>query len=96
MLTYLLYIHTLIGALASDAGMLMSVSAAVYTAPLYIRKLYQSMGGNMDNDVDNPALAREDLQYWYDNTKQCDGKTWLNRTEFVHMCGDASKVGYGA
>ena len=47
--------------LASVAGMLMSVSAAVYIALLYIRKLYQSMGENMDDDVDNPALAREDL-----------------------------------
>ena len=57
--------------LASVAGMLMSVSAAEYTAPLYIRKLYQSMGGNMDDDIGNPALAREDLQYWCDNIKLC-------------------------
>ena len=52
-----------------------------------MRKLYQSMGGNMDDDVDNPALAREDLQCWYDNIEQCDGKTWLKRIEYIHVCG---------
>ena len=77
--------------LASVAGMLMSVSAAVYMAPLYIRKLYQSMGGNMDDDTGNPALTREDL---YDNIELCDGKTWLRRTEYIHVCGDASTVGW--
>ena len=55
-----------------------------------MRKLYQSLGGNMDDDVDNPALAREDLQCWYDNIEQCDGKTWLKRIEYIHVCGDAS------
>ena len=67
----LLAVHTYTNRrLVSVAGMLTSVSAAVYMAPLYIRKLYQSTGKNMDDDVDTPALAREDLQYWYDNIEQ--------------------------
>ncbi|DBA83016.1 TPA: hypothetical protein ACH3X1_006792 [Trebouxia sp. C0004] len=78
--------------LASVAGMLMSVSAAVSMAPLYTRKLYQSMGENMDNIADDLALAREDLQYWYDCIELCDGRSWLKRAAFIHVYDDASKV----
>ncbi len=48
--------------LASAAGMLMSISAVVHMAPLYIRKLYQSIGVNKNSMTDNPAVARYDLQ----------------------------------
>lgn len=82
--------------LVSVAGMLMSIAPAVSMAPLYLRKLYQSMGGNMDEETGNAALAREDLQYWHDNLDLADGKSWLKRTSLIHVCGDASKVGYGA
>ena len=82
--------------LASVAGMLMSIAPAVSMAPLYLRKLYQSMGGNMDEETGNAALAREDLQYWHDNLDLADGKSWLKHTSLIHVCGDASKVGYGA
>ena len=76
------------------ASVVMSVSPAVIMAPLYIRKLYQSMGENMDSQADNMVLAGEDL-YWYDNMELCDGKSWLKRTSFIHVCGDAFKVGCG-
>ncbi len=26
----------------------------------------------------------------------CDGMSWLRKAESIHICGDASKVGYGA
>ena len=54
--------------LDSVAGMLMSISAAVSMAPLYTRRLYQSMGKNMDSIANDVHLAREDLQYvyWHD------------------------------
>ena len=26
----------------------------------------------------------------------CDGKSWLSKAESIHICGDVSKVGYGA
>ena len=42
---------------ASTADMLMFISPAVYMAPLCLRKLYQSMGENMDEHIDKPALA---------------------------------------
>ncbi len=29
-------------------------------------------------------------------TEVCDGKTWLKRQEFIHVCGDPSKFGYAA
>lgn len=41
----------------------MSVSAAVNMAPLYLRKLYQSMAENMDGMIGDAVLASEDLQY---------------------------------
>ena len=51
--------------LARVAGFLMSVSAAVNRAPLYLRKLYhdQSMGENMDGMTGDAVLASKDLQY---------------------------------
>ena len=54
--------------LASVAGMLMAISPAVYVASLYLRKLYQSMGENMDDAVCGPdqgyhELAMGDWQY---------------------------------
>lgn len=82
--------------LASVAGLLMSVSAAVNMAPLYIRRLYQSMGEDMDSIAEDAGLALQDLQYWHDNIDVCDGKSWSRKTESIHICGDASKVGYGA
>ena len=50
----------------------------------------------MEDTADNLPLAREDLQYWYDCIELCDGKSWLKRDACIHLCGDASKVGYGA
>ena len=47
-------------------------------------KLYQSMGENMDDVVDNPALARQDLQYWYDNNEQRDGIMY-SRTQHLSL-----------
>ena len=82
--------------LASVAGMPMSNSTAVNMAPLYARSLYQFMGRDMDSIADDLALAREDLQYWQDYIHLCDGKSWLKRAVFIHECGDALKVGYGA
>ena len=75
---------------------LTSISAAVNMGPLYTRTLYQSMGKNMDSVASDLILAREDLQYWHDYIHLCDGKSWLKRTASIHVCGDASKVGYGA
>ncbi len=74
----------------------MSVSAAVNMPPLYIRRLYQSMGENMDSIAEDAGLALQDLQYWHNNIDICDGKSWLRKAESIHICGDASKVGYGA
>ena len=54
------------------------------------------MGENMDSLVEEAGLAQEDLQYWHDNIDLCDGKSWVKRTDSIHICGDASKVGYGA
>lgn len=47
--------------LTSTVGMLMSTSAAVYMAPLYIRKLYHAMGHDM-RAANDMALAKEDLR----------------------------------
>ena len=57
--------------LAGAAGLLMSVSAAVNMAPLYIRRFYQSMGENMDSFAEDAGLASQDLQYWHDNIDMC-------------------------
>ena len=54
------------------------------------------MGRNMDEDTDKAALAREHLQYWHDNLDLADGKSWLKRESLIHVCGDASKLSYGA
>ncbi|KAL0041151.1 hypothetical protein WJX77_006885 [Trebouxia sp. C0004] len=54
------------------------------------------MGENMDNKVELPQLARQDLHFWLDNIDDSDGKSWLKRDAFLHVVGDASKVGYGA
>ena len=54
------------------------------------------MGENMDSMANDIHLAREDLQYWHDYIELCDGKNWLRRSDSIHVCGDASKVGYGA
>ena len=53
------------------------------------------MAKNMGNMADNPALAEADLQYWLSHIDICDGKT-RKRSEFVHLVGDALKVGYAA
>ena len=60
--------------LASVAGLLMSVSAAVNMAPLYIRRLYQAMGENMDSIAEDAGLDLQN-QYWHDNIDMCDGKS---------------------
>lgn len=58
----------------------MSVSAAVNMAPLFIRRLYQAMGEDMDGAAGSIGLAREDLQFWHHNIDICDGKAWVRRT----------------
>ena len=80
--------------LASVAGMLMSISAAVSMAPLYTGRLYQSMGKNMDSIASDVHLAREDLQYWHDYIELCDGESLLRRSDSIHVCGDASNGAY--
>ena len=62
-----------------------SIAGMLNIAPLYMRRLYQSMSENMDADTDDPALAKVDLQFWQNNIDHCDGKTWLKRGSYVHV-----------
>ena len=82
--------------LAGVAGMLMSASPALYMAPLYLRSLYHSMqpGEGWDTPVLDFDLTCD--EYWLDNLDTCNGRLWLTRTNVVHVCGDASSIGYGA
>jgi ubiquinone biosynthesis protein UbiJ len=51
--------------LASIAGMLMSISAAVHMAPLYTRTLYHALDSSTgwDGAAGNLSMARDDLQH---------------------------------
>ena len=84
--------------LAGIAGMLMSAAPALHMAPLYLRSLYQvtQPEAGWDTFVAQLDLTQEDLQYWLENLDTCNGKTWLKRGNTVHVCGDASSVGYAA
>ena len=84
--------------LAGIAGMLMSAAPALHMAPLYLRSLYRAMQpeAGWDTLVPQLDLTQEDLQYWLENLDSCNGKTWLQRGSVVHVCGDASSVGYAA
>lgn len=65
--------------------MSMSILPAVYMAPSCMRRLYQSTSKGMDDDIDDPALAKVNLH----NIDHCDGKTWIKavRTYMsVHAC----------
>lgn len=84
--------------LAGIAGMLMSAAPALHMAPLYLRSLYCAMHpeAGWDSLVPQLELTKEDLQYWSENLEACNGKSWLRRNNVIHVCGDASSVGYGA
>ena len=76
--------------LASMAGMLISISAAVSMTHLYTKELCQSMQGDMNSTADYLALAREDLQYWSDCIEMWGGKSWMKRSAkvngYIYMC----------
>ena len=84
--------------LASIAGVLMSIAPAVYMAPLYTRLLYRAMTGSSrwDVEVEDSQIAEPDLLYWLHNIDMVNGRTWLRSTEYIHVVGDASSVGYAA
>lgn len=84
--------------LAGIAGMLMSAAPALHMAPLYLRSLYWAMQPEVGWDmlVSQLELTADDLQYWSDNLELCNGKTWLRRDKTIHVCGDASSIGYAA
>ena len=41
-------------------------------------------------------MAWDDLQYWADHLTVSTEKYWVKRVKSLHICGDASCVGYGA
>ena len=41
-------------------------------------------------------MAQDDLQYWADHLTVSTGKTWTKQIKSLHICWDASCVGYGA
>lgn len=84
--------------LAAVAGMLMSAAPALHMAPLYLRSLYNAMQpeAGWDTLVPQLDLTSDDLLYWSENLDSCNGKSWLRRSNVIHVCGDASSVGYGA
>ena len=41
-------------------------------------------------------MAEPGLLYWLDHLESVNGRCWLHSTEYVHVVGDASSVGYGA
>jgi len=64
--------------LASNAGVLMSISAAIHMAPVYIRTLYHAMDSMLrsagwDGAAGDLSLARDDWQYWFDHLRISTG-----------------------
>jgi len=62
--------------LASVAGMLMSISAAVYIVPLYTMTSHHAMDSSTgwDGAAGDFCLAQDDLQLWADHLKISTGK----------------------
>ena len=84
--------------LAGIAGMLMLAAPALHMAPLYLSSLYHAMQpeAGWDTLVPQLELTQEGLQYWLKNLVTCNGKTWLQRDRRLHVCSDASSVGYAS
>ena len=84
--------------LATIAGVIMLIAPAVYMAPLYTRLLYRAMTGNSkwDKELADSQMAEPDLLYWLHHLDKVNGRSWLRSTEYIHVIGDASNVGYAA
>ena len=67
-------------------------------APLYTRLLYRAMSGNSrwDLDLQDSQLAEPDLSYLLQSLDRVNGRNWLHSSEYFHVVGDASSVGYAA
>lgn len=56
------------------------------------------MTGNRkwDRELADSQMAEPDLLYWLHHLDRVNDRCWLRSTQYMHVIGDASSVGYAS